>query len=75
MKYHFKWPLVFFMLCVRSTFGTFDPNAVPHTTKTQVLQFLENGDQEFLVYFCKHFYYCYIDNFKSVMVLCFIIVT
>lgn len=53
MTYIVKIYMVFFLLYAKPINGDFDPNAVSHTTKTKVLQMIENGNEEFLVYFCE----------------------
>ncbi|XP_078494745.1 thioredoxin domain-containing protein [Ciona intestinalis] len=43
--------------CLRVN-GEFDPNAVPHTTKAQLLKSIAAGDEEILVYFYTSFDQC-----------------
>ena len=45
--------LFYFVLRVSSEEKSFDPNAVSHTTKSQLIKSIEAGNEESLIYFCK----------------------
>nr|XP_009860835.1 thioredoxin domain-containing protein isoform X2 [Ciona intestinalis] len=50
---------IFFVIhCFLQVNGEFDPNAVPHTTKAQLLKSIAAGDEEILVYFYTSFDQC-----------------
>ena len=58
---------VLHVLVVNSEKKKFDPNAVSHTTKSELLKSLEAANEEILVYFCKR------NNFNISHIFCFFV--